>query len=190
MTITQQSITDIAKATRAASSQVAVLDDATRAGVLRALAVRLDEQRQRVLDANAADIEAATENGIDAPKLKRLRLDSSGIDQLIDGLNQIADAPDPVGQITREQTLENGLNVQRQRTPLGVIAMIYEARPGVTVDAFALCFRSGNACILKGGREASRSNAALAELIRETLTAHGVTPDAMQSICDISRDEV
>ena len=186
----ERTITEIAKAARAASNEVAVLDDETRAGVLHALSKRLDEHRQRVLDANDEDMRAASENGVAAPKLKRLKLDDASIDQLIDGLNQIAESQDPVGQVTREQTLENGLRVQRQRTPLGVIAMIYEARPGVTVDAFALCFRSGNACVLKGGREASRSNAALAELIRDTLGSHGVTPDAMQSICDISRDEV
>lgn len=190
MITTERSITDIAQAARAASNPVAVLDDETRAGVLRALAAKLDTNRQRVLDANAEDMDAAEANGVDAPKRRRLKLDNNSIDQLIDGLNQIANAPDPVGQVTREQKLGNGLLVQRQRTPLGVIAMIYEARPGVTVDAFALCFRSGNACILKGGREASRSNAILAELIRETLTEHGVTADTMQSICDIGRDEV
>ena len=190
MITTERSITETAHAARAASNPVAVLDDDTRAGVLRALASKLDTSRARILAANEADMSAAEEGGVDAPKLRRLKLDDGSIDQLIDGLNQIAGAPDPVGQVTREQTLENGLRVQRQRTPLGVIAMIYEARPGVTVDAFALCFRSGNACILKGGREASRSNGILAELIRETLTEHGVTPDAMQSICDISREEV
>ena len=183
-------ITEIASSARAASHKVAVLSDDTRAAVLRTLASKLDANRDTILQANEQDIEAATTAGIDTPKLKRLRIDNNSIDQLIDGLNQIASSPDPVGQVTQEQTVESGLNVQRQRTPLGVIAMIYEARPGVTVDAFALCFRSGNACILKGGREASRSNAALAALIREALTEHDVTPDAMQSICDISRDDV
>jgi len=190
MTTAERTITNIAKAARAASNPVAVLEDETRAGVLLALAEKLDANRERVLAANDEDMNEAEKNGIDSPKRKRLRLTDNSIDQLISGLNQIANAPDPVGQVTREQTLENGLHVQRQRTPLGVIAMIYEARPGVTVDAFALCFRSGNACILKGGREASRSNAILAELIRDTLTEHGVNADAMQSICDISRDEV
>jgi len=98
--------------------------------------------------------------------------------------------PDPVGQVTRDATLSSGLRVRRVRAPLGVIAMIYESRPGVTLDAFALCFKAGNACILRGGKEAARSNAALADLAREVLRAHGCPTDALVNLTGTSHDEL
>jgi len=183
-------IRGIARRARAASRRVAALDGPTRAAVLRALRDRVLAHTDDILAANALDTDAAQSAGIDAPKLKRLALTKDAIEQLADGIAQIAGMDDPVGAVTRETTRDNGLVVRRVRSPLGVIAMIYEARPGVTLDAFALCFKAGNACILKGGREAARSNALLADLARDALREHGAPEDAIQSISTIGRDAV
>lgn len=179
-----------AQAARAASVAVADLPGSARSDVLLDLADRIDRHRREILEANAADMREAKQAGLDAPKLRRLELTDAGLTQLCDGLRQIAGLPDPVGEVTRSYTVPTGLNIQKVRTPLGVIAMIYEARPGVTIDAFALCFKSGNACLLKGGKEASQSNATLATLARQSLAAHGAPEDAIQVITTSDRDEL
>ena len=183
-------IRGIARGARAASRAVAALDGATRAAVLRDLGERVVDAAGEILAANDADMDAAREAGVDGPKLRRLRLTRESIGQLADGIGQIASMEDPVGAVTRESVMGNGLVVRRVRSPLGVIAMIYEARPGVTLDAFALCFKAGNACVLKGGREAARSNALLAALARGALAAHGAPEDAIRSVSTIGRDAV
>ncbi len=189
-TAANPSIRDIARNARAASRLVGDLSEATRNAVLLDLADRIGSRQAEILAANDADMAAAEAAGVDAPKLKRLKLTPDSLKQLCDGLRQIADLPDPVGQVTKSYTVPSGLKVEKVRTPLGVIAMIYEARPGVTIDAFALCFKAGNACLLKGGKEADRSNRLLASIARESLEAHGAPADAMHAITSSDREEL
>jgi glutamate-5-semialdehyde dehydrogenase len=169
---------------------VAALDGATRARVLEDVARGIEAGVAGILEVNARDVEAAREAGLDAAKIARLGLTERGLAQVCAGVRQIAAMADPVGEVTREWLTQNGLKVRKVRTPLGVIAMIYEARPGVTIDAFALCFKAGNACVLKGGREATRSNVALARVAHEALTRHGVDAGALTLIASSDREEL
>lgn len=190
VTQTTRSIQDTARAARTASRAVADMPGDVRNQVLQDLAERIDANRAELLEANALDMREAEAAGVDTPKLRRLELSDAGLSQLCDGLRQIAALPDPVGAVTQSYKVPSGLDVEKVRTPLGVIAMIYEARPGVTIDAFALCFKSGNACLLKGGKEAANSNAALAELAKASLRSQGAPEDAIQVITSSSRDEL
>lgn len=173
---------------RRASRLVGTLSTASKNALLEELAVGLERGREQVLRANAADLAAAQIAGLPTPKMQRLRLTEQSIAQLVAGVRQIAALPDPVGQITAERTVPSGLLVRRIRAPLGVIAMIYEARPGVTIDAFALCFKAGNACLLKGGKEAARSNAALEAIARAALAKRELPTGAMTAISAVDRD--
>ncbi len=177
-------------AARLASREVATLSTDAKNAVLLDLARRLEALRPAILEANGADIAAARVAGLAEAKLARLALSEKSIAQLAEGLSQVASLPDPVGQVVRESVAASGLRVRRVRTPLGVICMIYEARPGVTIDAFALCFKAGNACILKGGKEAERSNAVLAGLVGEALRAHGISEHALVSLSVLSREDL
>lgn len=183
-------IEEIARRARLASRAIADLPGEVRSRVLRDLAGLVRASRAEILAANTEDMRSAREAGLDAPKLRRLELTDAGIDQLASGLGQIASLPDPVGEVTRAWTVPSGLRVEKVRTPLGVIAMIYEARPGVTIDAFALCFKAGSACILKGGREAARSSAALASLARQALQRSGAPADAIALVTSSDREEL
>ena len=149
----------------------------TKNAVLNDVAARIEGDARRVQRANEEDLAAARDAGLSDAKLRRLALSDTSLAQMCAGLRQVAELPDPVGRVTSEYTVPSGLLVRKVRSPLGVILMIYEARPSVTVDAFALCFKSGNACFLKGGREAARTNAALAGLINAALAAHDVPRD-------------
>ncbi|MCE2652042.1 MAG: glutamate-5-semialdehyde dehydrogenase [Planctomycetaceae bacterium] len=184
------SIEQLARAARRAATAVATLTTERKNQTLLALAARLAQRQDAILQANAQDLQLAEAAGLASAKLQRLRLTASGLGQLCDGLRQVAALPDPVGAVVKGWTAPSGMLVSKVRTPLGVICMIYEARPGVTVDAFALCFKSGNACILKGGKEAHHSNTLLAAIVRETLTEQGVPPEAMTAFTSSSRDEL
>ena len=179
-----------ARAAREASREVSALDTATKNRLISALAGALLDRRAEVLAANAEDVSAARAAGLPEAKLARLALTGASLEQVAAGLRQVAGLPDPVGAVTRETTVPSGLRVRRVRTPLGVIAMIYEARPAVTVDAFALCFKAGNACILKGGKEAARCNAVLGEIVRERLTAAGLPEHAVTALPPLDREQV
>lgn len=178
----------LAREAREASRVIASLPTDAKNSVLLRLAERIESAREVVLAANALDVAAAESSGLSKPKLARLSLTPASIQQLAASLRQVAALPDPVGLVTRAYDVPSGLHVQKVRSPLGVVLMIYESRPGVTIDAFALCFKAGNACILKGGREAARSNEALARLAREVLHEAGLPTAAMQSVCDLSRE--
>jgi glutamate-5-semialdehyde dehydrogenase len=154
------------------------------------LASGIDAERGAILHANRADMTAASGAGLALAKLRRLELTDASLTQLIKGLERVIALPDPVGAVTREQVMASGIRVRRVRSPLGVIAMIYEARPGVTVDAFALCFKAGNACILKGGKEASASNRVLARIAHRALAEHGAPASALTLIESADRDEL
>lgn len=183
-------IDQLARAARQASRIVANCSSAARAAVIHDLAQRIDAHHAEILAANGCDLEAARADNLPAAKLQRLSLSPAKLHAMRTGLGIIADWPDPVGAITHARSLPNGLHVERVRTPLGVIAMIYEARPGVTIDAFALCLKAGNACILKGGREAARSNELLASLVHASLEAHALPPAAMACITTSDREEL
>ena len=147
---------------------------------LRVLADQLREQLPAVLDANARDVAAAVEAGRSAALVDRLRLDAGRVEALAKSVIDVAGLADPVGQITRGDLRPNGLEVRRQRVPIGLMGMIYEARPGVTVEAAALAVKAGNAVILRGGSESQHSNDLLAQLVRQALVAVGLPQDAVQ----------
>src|SRR5690606_38500451 len=159
---TMSYIRSLAGRAREASHAVAALDPERRAALLRAMATSVDSGRAGILAANAADMQRAGAAGTTGAMLDRLMLDDGRIDGIEQAINEIAALPDPVGQVTRSETHANGMTVAKVRIPLGLIAMIYEARPNVTADAAALCLRAGNAVLLRGGSEARESNVAIA----------------------------
>ncbi|RMH28793.1 MAG: glutamate-5-semialdehyde dehydrogenase [Planctomycetota bacterium] len=186
-------VLDAARAAQRASRWVGSLPTRARNAALEALAGRLESSRDEILHANARDVADARAAGIGDAKIRRLALSPESIAALAEGVQQVAALPDPIGAVTRETTTPAGLRVRKVRAPLGVVMMIYESRPGVTVDAFSLCFKAGNACILKGGREAARSNEALARCVRESLRAIGAGADeaaAMTLVTTSDRDAI
>ena len=164
----------IAGPARAAARELAKLPGERKNAALRAMADGLVAAERTILEANAKDLETARAERHPSAFLDRLTLNPKRVSGMADGLRQIADLPDPVGEITGMWRRPNGLTVGRMRVPLGVIGIIYESRPGVTADTAGLCLKSGNAVILRGGREALRSNAAIARVLREAAEAAGV----------------
>lgn len=175
---------------RAASRHIAAADTATKSVALRAIADALNAARKRLSAANAADMKAASRNGLDQPLVDRLLLDDSGIDRMIEGLLQVDKLPDPVGEITDLSYRPTGIQVGRMRVPLGVIGIIYESRPNVTVDAASLCLKSGNACILRGGSEAIESNRAIAGCITTGLGRAGLPDGVVHLVSTTDRQAV
>ncbi|WP_373215086.1 glutamate-5-semialdehyde dehydrogenase [Ruminococcus sp. 5_1_39BFAA] len=156
--------------------------------VLNAVAKKLTETADKLLAANAVDVENGRKNNMPEGMIDRLMLSEARIEGMAEGLRQVAELEDPIGEITGMKKRPNGLMIGQKRVPLGVIGIIYEARPNVTADAFGLCFKTGNAVILKGGSDAIHSNTAIVECIREALKENGVTEDAVQLITDTSRE--
>jgi glutamate-5-semialdehyde dehydrogenase len=152
------------------------------------MADALDDDADAILAANAEDLRAAEAKGTGGAMLDRLRLDPLRLAGIANALREVAALPDPVGMITRRETRPNGIAIERVRVPLGVIAMIYEARPNVTADAAALCLKAGNGVILRGGSEAIRSNVAIAAALQRALQAHGVPPAAITLVDDLRRE--
>jgi glutamate-5-semialdehyde dehydrogenase len=183
-------IRGVAEAARAAARIVARAPAAHRTRALTAIAEAIDRHRPAILAANATDLAAAREAGVTAALLDRLRLDDSRITGLARAVADIAAAPDIVGRIDRTEARPNGLEIQRVRIPLGVIAMIYEARPNVTTDAAALCLKAGNACILRGGREALASNRALLAAVQDGLVTAGLPVEAVQLVPITDREAI
>lgn len=154
---------------------------------LAVVAEALKNNKEKLLQANAIDIQNGEANGMHPGLIDRLRLTDARIDAMADGLLQIVELPDPIGECMESFERPNGLFIEKKRVPLGVIGIIYESRPNVTADAFGLCFKTGNAVILKGGSDAIHSNMAITEVIREGLQKAGVTEDAIQLITDTDR---
>lgn len=173
---------------RDAAQAIAQLSTGAKNALLRAMADALEEARDAILAANARDMEAAAAKGIAGAMLDRLKLDARRLAGIAAAVREVADLPDPVGQITREQTRPNGIRIQRVRVPLGVVAMIYEARPNVTADAAALCLKAGNGVILRGGSEAIHSNTAIAAALRGALRANGLPEAALTLVEDLRRE--
>ena len=155
---------------------------------LEAAAAALVEHTEEILKANALDVENGRKNQMSEGLIDRLMLTPERIEGMADGLRQLTGLEDPIGEVTGMKKRPNGLLIGQKRVPLGVIGIIYEARPNVTADAFALCFKTGNVVILKGGSDAIHSNTAIVDCIRRTLDENGITKDAIQLISDTSRE--
>lgn len=167
-------IAGVARQARDASRVIGAASTAVKSRALQGTAAALDAQRTALKEANARDLERAAGAGIDQPLIDRLGLDDAGIDRMIEGLAQVDKLPDPVGEVSDLVFRPSGIQVGRMRVPLGVIGIIYESRPNVTVDAASLCLKSGNACILRGGSEAIESNRVIAGCIAAGLEAAGL----------------
>lgn len=173
---TTDSILPLLKATQLASATIRNLSDGTKSALLNDLAVRITENMESILAENQKDLDRMDDAD---PKKDRLLLNENRIKALAQSLRDVAQLPDPTGEVLLEKTIEQGLQLQKIAVPLGVVGVIYESRPNVTLDVAALCLRSGNACVLKGGKEASFSNACLVNLIHQSLNAFGIAPEAV-----------
>ena len=178
----QSYMTGVGRQARAASRLVAKADTATKNRALTLTADAIERDAERLLAANARDLAAAHEKKLDPPLIDRLTLSKKSLAEVADGLRQIAQLPDPIGEISDLKQQPSGIKVGRMRVPLGVIAIIYESRPDVTADAAGLCIKAGNACILRGGSEAIHSNQAIAACVHEGLKAAGLPETAVQVI--------
>ncbi|HKK18579.1 MAG TPA: glutamate-5-semialdehyde dehydrogenase [Opitutales bacterium] len=175
-------VEDIAARARRASLELATLPSETKNKFLAALADRLVAESGAIIEANALDLEAAEALELSAPMVERLTFTPERIAAMAEGVRQVASLPDPVGAEIEKLDPPKGFDLRKIRVPMGVIGIIYESRPNVTVDCAVLCLKSGNASILRGGKEAFHSNMKLAEIIRETLAATGISEDAVQLI--------
>lgn len=185
-----KTLVDSAKAAKAASLEVAQLSTEAKNAALRAMAKSLLERTPEILAANEKDMAKGRESGMPESLLDRLMLNAERIAGMAEGLDQVAELPDPIGRVMDEWTRPNGLVIRKVRVPMGVIGIIYEARPNVTVDAAALAFKAGSAMLLRGSSSAYESNAALVRVMRESLEASGVTPDAVCLVEDPSHETV
>ena len=183
-------IRSLAERARDASHAIAALEPERRAALLRAMATSVDSGRAGILAANAGDMQRAEEAGTTGAMLDRLMLDDARIDGIVQAIDEIAALPDPVGQVTRSETHANGMTFEKVRIPLGLIAMIYEARPNVTADAAALCLRAGNAVLLRGGSEARESNIAIARCLHAALAEFDLPAEAVALVEDTAREHV
>jgi len=181
---------ELGRAARIASRRLAASTTAERNGALQAIAEALDGARERIVAANAEDLARGREHGLDPALLDRLELTPARIDGMLAGLDEVAALPDPVGAISDLASRPSGIRVGRMRVPLGVIGIIYESRPNVTVDAAALCLKAGNASILRGGSEALASNTAIAGAIAEGLRAVALPAGAVQVVDTADRAAV
>ena len=181
---------DLGIAARESSRVLARAGTALKNNALRAIASRLDDNRHNLLAANAVDMESGRANDLDAALLDRLELNDERIDSMIEGLKQVAALQDPIGEITDMGFRPSGIQLGKMRVPLGVIGIIYESRPNVTIDAASLCLKSGNATILRGGSEAILSNQAIAACIAHGLADAGLPETAVQVVNTTDRDAV
>ena len=175
---------------RAAATVVASADAGQKNAALLKIAAVLDASRAQIHQANQKDLENGRQNGLNDAMLDRLALTSDRVDNMIEGLKQVAALPDPVGNISDLHYVPSGIQIGKMRVPLGVIGIIYESRPNVTVEAASLCLKSGNATILRGGSEAIHSNQAIARCIREGLESAGLPVDAVQVLDITDREAV
>ncbi|HEX2028044.1 MAG TPA: glutamate-5-semialdehyde dehydrogenase [Nitriliruptorales bacterium] len=185
-----RTVRETCQAAKHASRGMATLPTAAKDAVLAATADALEARAADLLDANRRDVAAARRAGLTDTLIDRLTLTEGRIRGMAGGLRQVVQLDDPVGEVVAGWTLPNGLEIRRVRVPLGVVAIVYEARPNVTVDAAGLCLKSGNACVLRGSSSAQHSNAALTAIIREQLAEHGLSADAVCLVEDPSRDSV
>ena len=186
----EQRIGALAKSAKAACPMIANAPVSQRNAALAAIADAMQETRTALLEANALDLAAAKEAGLDAALVDRLELNDDRIDGMLDALKTVRSLSDPIGGIEGLKSMESGIQVGKMRVPLGLIGIIYESRPNVTIDAASLCLKSGNAVMLRGGSEAIRSNLVLSECIKRGLTAAGLPEDAVQVVDTTDRSAV
>ncbi|MGN6656833.1 MAG: glutamate-5-semialdehyde dehydrogenase [Rhodanobacter sp.] len=182
------SVRDSAILCQRAAVEIAALSTEARNALLRSMADGLQAQAQAILAANAEDLRLAREKGIGEAMLDRLALDEGRVQGIAGAVREVAALPDPVGRVTHRERSEKGFTIERVRVPLGVIAMIYEARPNVTADAAALCLKAGNGVILRGGSEAVRSNRAIAACLHDAMRDAGVPEEALVLLDDLGRE--
>lgn len=183
----QAEVTRRAQEAKAASRKLGILSATVKNQALLAMAAMLENRRSLILEANRQDLEEARNKGLRRSYLDRLMLDENRIAKMADGLRQTAALPDPIDRGDYSTVRPNGLEIRRVRVPIGVIGIIYEARPNVTSDAAALCLMAGSAVILRGGKEAFRSNNAIAEVLRDAIESAGLPRDSVQLVQDTSR---
>jgi glutamate-5-semialdehyde dehydrogenase len=190
MAIVTSSVADICRQAKRAARVLARVDTATKDAALEAIAVALETRTEEIVAANERDMQAGREAEIGAALLDRLRLDEERIAAIARAVRQIAALGDPVGEVIDGHRLANGLDVRKVRVPLGVIAVVYEARPNVTIDAAALCLKSGNAIVLRGSSSALHSNAALAQIAGEAAVAAGLPEGCVSLVAGGGREEL
>src|SRR4051795_13090597 len=190
MATTAESVASICAAARDASRVLARLDGATRTAALLAMAAALEERSDEILEANARDMEAGEAAEIGGALLDRLRLTPERLSGIAADVRVIAGLPDPVGETVEGHRLPNGLDVRKVRVPLGVVAVVYEARPNVTVDCSALCIKSGNAIVLRGSSMAAHSNAVLASVVRDAVVGAGLPAETVSLVAGGGREEL
>ena len=181
-------INDLALRAREASLSLAGASSSDKDNALQAIARALESNRKLLLEENQKDLDSAEENGLSKAMVDRLRLTHERIDGMAQGLRQLIDLPDPVDSVIQETTRPNGLLIKKVSTPIGVIAIIYESRPNVTIDCAGLCLKSGNASILRGGKEAFHSNRALASVIEQGLEQSSLPKDSVQLVPTVERE--
>src|SRR5471032_505190 len=187
-----EQMTQLAKQAEAASRELALLTTAEKNSCLLAMANALEENSIAIKSANALDMDAGAKSGLSSAMLDRLQLDDKRISSMAKGLREVAALPDPVGRILDERTRPNGLKLQKISTPIGVVVIIYESRPNVTADAASLCFKSGNATILRGGKEALNSNQIIARVMIDAARSHlsKFPVHAIQVVATTDRDAI
>src|SRR5215211_3329000 len=190
MAITAQSVADVCGSAKRASRPLALLDTAAKNRALEAIAAAVDERVDEILEANARDMDSGRAAGLDAAFLDKLRLDHDRVAAMSDGVRQIVALPDPVGEVIQGFRLPNGLDLRQVRALLGVVAVVYEARPNVTVDCTALAIKSGNAIVLRGSSQAAHSNAVLAAVAIEATNDAGLPQGAIGLVAGGGREEL
>jgi glutamate-5-semialdehyde dehydrogenase len=190
MATTAQSVAEVCAGARRAARALALLDTTTKNAALQAMADALERRSAEILEANARDMEAGADAGLDSGLLDRLELNEERLRGIASDVRAIAALPDPVGQTIEGFRLANGVDVRRVRVPLGVVAVVYEARPNVTVDCSALCLKSGNAIVLRGSSTAAHSNTVLAQVASEAAAGAGVPEGAISIVTGGDRDEL
>lgn len=181
-------LTQLGQQAKETAYQLGLLDTKTKNDLLLHMAAELEKNTAKILLENQKDLATAKENGITETMLDRLRLTEARITEMADGIRQVATLPDPIGEVDKMWKNEDGLMIGKQRVPLGVIGIIYESRPNVTTDAASLCFKTGNAVILRGGKEAFHSNQILVTVLQQALKQKGASPFAIQFVDDTSRE--
>ena len=190
MAIATESVAEVCRAAKRAARSLATLDASVKNAALECVAQALQASTQEILDANRADVAAGREVGLSPALIDRLTLDEPRIEAMAAGVRAIAALPDPVGEVLEQFRRPNGLAIRKLRVPLGVIAVVYEARPNVTIDAAALCLKSGNAVVLRGSSSAASSNAVLAGIAARAAESAGVPEGAITSLAGGDRDEL
>ncbi|HKJ34983.1 MAG TPA: glutamate-5-semialdehyde dehydrogenase [Solirubrobacterales bacterium] len=190
MAVATESISDTCKRARGAALRLSAAPTEVKDDALRRAAALLRERTDEILAANLADVESGRDAGMDPALLDRLALDTERVEEMAVGLEAIVELPDPVGEVLAERTIEGGVELEQIRVPIGVVAIVYEARPNVTIDAAALCLKSGNAAVLRGSSSAAASNAALAGIFSEAVEAGGLPAGSIELIAGGGRAEL